>query len=217
MSSSVAVLCLLAAVLGEAVSLECVHCSSNTLNSCNGLKKVCSADMDQCIAMYTESNIQTVKLMQFNKSCGVIKDCNQTQHMTFNLTSFYRASKCCNTSNCNPDPVPSPPAKREANANSCPFCNEKAEKCKTAGKVTCLGDETRCINYTYAKMEGDKKVFHSLAGCANELMCTSKQDINLHAELNTTTKVFECSGASSILSSLLLLTVSSLLFLKLHS
>ncbi|XP_063292994.1 phospholipase A2 inhibitor and Ly6/PLAUR domain-containing protein-like [Pelobates fuscus] len=216
MGSSVAVLWLLAAVMGEALSLDCIECNSTTSNNCMGSKKTCQQDQDQCIATYTESNIQNEKFKLFSKECGYLKDCDKTSRMTFNQTFYFKSSKCCNTNECKQDPITFPD-KREKLSLTCSYCNEKADKCKSSEQLQCMGDETKCLTYVYTKMENNKNVTHSMAGCANENMCASKKAVSHHGDQGAITMKFECNRASSILSNLLLPAVSGLLFLKLLS
>ncbi|KAM8926995.1 phospholipase A2 inhibitor and Ly6/PLAUR domain-containing protein-like [Pelodytes ibericus] len=215
MSSALTVLCLLASVLGSAFSLECVHCSSNTSNPCTGTKKVCATGQDQCISVYTESNIQSDKLMSYSSSCGVSKDCNQMYRMTFNHTSQYKVTKCCNTTVCNPVRM-NFEEKKEKNSVTCPYCNEKNDKCKTTVPVQCMGDEKECLTYSYQVLEAGKNVTRTVKGCATKNLCEKKpESIFLGNEMFPLS--VDCNGASSILSSLLLPSVSGVLFLKLLS
>ncbi|XP_053307777.1 phospholipase A2 inhibitor and Ly6/PLAUR domain-containing protein-like [Spea bombifrons] len=215
MSCCVAFLWLLAALLGEAFSLECIHCTSTTGNSCTGAKKACPTGEDHCISIYTESSLQSGKLKQFVRSCAVDKHCNQTSRMTFNYTSHYRSSKCCNRSECTPDAI-NLYEKREKNSVTCPYCDEKSEECKKTMPIQCLGEENKCITYSYVKMEANNNnVTHTMRGCATEDMCEAKKEALLLGE-KLIPKSVVCSRGS-IISNLLFPGVSGLLFLKLLS
>ncbi|KAM4652912.1 phospholipase A2 inhibitor and Ly6/PLAUR domain-containing protein-like [Discoglossus pictus] len=219
MSPSLAVLWLLSAVLGEAFSLECLHCNGTGGTSCTPSLKICPIGQDQCVTTYSEGNLTLIfiaKPSQFvQKSCGVQADCDRSFSMTTNNTEQTSRTKCCTTKGCTTQ-VSLIPKSLSKNGVMCESCFERGEKCNSIGQIECTGLETSCIQYTANIIHATNNYMVTAKGCATPTMCTMGTK-SIFPGANVTVTHWVCSQAPSFLPSILFPVMSGLLWLKLLS
>ncbi|XP_068098076.1 phospholipase A2 inhibitor gamma subunit B-like [Hyperolius riggenbachi] len=216
MVSSVTILWLVAALSGGAFSLTCFHCNTTNRPSCEDFETVCDSKFDVCLTTVTEirSDKGQVKATRHVvKTCGEKKNCNQTYSMSFNSTSLYAATKCCETNKCKTEEPDLLKTLAKENKISCPTCNEPNIKCSSPLSITCLGEEMKCVSYE-SKEGGAASTKHQWKGCATDNVCTMQNMSTLPMGHILETR-FQCSHAPPLLSVLLLPVAFGLAMLKL--
>ncbi|XP_077788743.1 phospholipase A2 inhibitor and Ly6/PLAUR domain-containing protein-like [Podarcis muralis] len=196
--------CLLLALLSPVTSLVCSYCHNKT-TSCKGESdEKCGAN-PICVSGVLDNNIVSQYEMTSYRGCGDSKHCHSGDYSLTSANGNYLQAKvfCCGTEKCNKEPLYVPPREDlSPNGLECPACfgitNVTSNpKCKNQGTVSCLGNETKCIDYSsrvsYFMMLYKKL---KLKGCATEDVCALNGKNTKFGNLKLENIVTKCSDAS---------------------
>ncbi|XP_077788742.1 phospholipase A2 inhibitor and Ly6/PLAUR domain-containing protein-like [Podarcis muralis] len=188
--------CLLLALLSPATSLICSSCNSNATSCKGGKSEICHSN-PICVSGVLDNNIVQQYKVATYRGCGHSQRCHSGDYSLTSANGKYLQMKvfCCGTYKCNKEPLYVPPREDlSSNGLWCPACF--GQTCEGQGSVSCLGNETKCIDYS----SGAIYVYGflpplTLKGCATEDMCALNGKRFTYGYLHLERIVTKCSDA----------------------
>ncbi|XP_078511665.1 phospholipase A2 inhibitor and Ly6/PLAUR domain-containing protein-like [Lissotriton helveticus] len=172
MRVTLAVTCILSALLAEVNALSCQTCSSTTASTCTGTSQTCTSPANTCISLLTESSAGSEKSIVFARSCGLSSACDKTSSLSNSYMAVRSSSACCTTDNCTPAPPQLPSPGSTQNGVICRSCIDAlSTSCYTSETMKCTGVETKCVRYSVKTTSGSLTSNVALRGCATQSFC----------------------------------------------
>ncbi|XP_053255559.1 phospholipase A2 inhibitor gamma subunit B-like [Podarcis raffonei] len=171
--------CLLLGLLSPATSLTCTHCHENS-TSCEAPGSHGCRDDQTCSSGALHNNIVPDYEVSTFQGCIYSNLCHSGDFSFSAAQGKFLQLKmvCCQTNECNKEPVHLTPREDlSPNGRQCPACFRKTDfsgktGCPREGTVSCLANETKCINYSSRMLYRNKTANRlQFKGCATEDLC----------------------------------------------
>ncbi|XP_053254168.1 phospholipase A2 inhibitor and Ly6/PLAUR domain-containing protein-like [Podarcis raffonei] len=196
--------CLLLALLSPVTSLECSDCHSRATSCENNGSTLCYSNKI-CVSGVLDNNIESKYKVATFRGCSKSERCHSGDYSLTSASGKYLQMKvfCCGTEKCNKEPLYVPPREDlSPNGLECPACFDLTYlrsnfNCESKGTVSCLGNETKCIDYT--SLASCEYYFQSklkLKGCATEDVCALNGKKITLGRFNLDKIITQCSDAT---------------------
>ncbi|KAM4016947.1 uncharacterized protein ACNLHF_003102 [Anomaloglossus baeobatrachus] len=172
MKNLVALLCLISALVGSAVSSKCYYGFSPNSTTCNVSEIECLGDRCMTASQYSYNNGRVFNSIM--KGCANETMCGAVGSASVGLLEYRFHMNCCNWSLCNTDGYNLPAEDPTPNNATCPsaYCVGNMDECKSDEVMNCIGSMDRCFEFrTDAKDPGGREFKLSLKGCINAVAC----------------------------------------------
>ncbi|XP_069598642.1 phospholipase A2 inhibitor NAI-like isoform X1 [Ranitomeya imitator] len=188
-------LCFLSAFAATGNCLQCVTCSSNSLNSCSSTNSVSCQDGQVCASQSTVT-MQSGEFSQyFKRFCAPQSECNVTGSFSYYSTAQRIATTCCFSDLCSPKNPIVPSANSQINGVICSMCSLSGDACGANQNMNCTGNETMCMVMSTKYTVGTQVTLSLIRGCASSNYCI-RSNITFPSNEGQTEITYQCTAGT---------------------